>query len=122
MVKHLETAQWGAITTWGWKARGRNAILDLRVTVKLKGVQWSTPGNNPGSFSSGPPVVLLVSPTGIRLEAGGQESGDSGCPMGQKKGMSPPPGAVQAEGDLTWPRGWDFRWDCRWDFRWAVPM
>lgn len=46
---------------------------------------------------------------GIQLEAGGQESRDSGCYNGAKEGITPPPGAVQAEGDLTWPRGWEFQ-------------
>lgn len=98
MLKHLETAQWGAITTWGWKAQGRNAILNLRVTVKLKGVQWAIPGNDPGSFSSGPPVDLLVSPMGIQLEAGGQESRDSGCYNGAKERDHPSPRCCPGRG------------------------
>lgn len=93
----------------GGKAQGRSAILDLRAIVKLTGIQWAIPGNILGSFSSGPSVVLLGLPWASDWKQEGKKVGIQAAPTGQKKGISPPPGAVQAEGELTWPRGWELQ-------------
>lgn len=52
---------------------------------------------------------MLGLPWALDWKQEGKDLGIQAAPKGPKKGISPPLGALQAEGDLTRPRGWELQ-------------